>query len=152
MGPTYKGGSPPGDASAQPSLFNDARNTFPEGNGAERDLSVNRDLPLQSQEIMQNQSSLDEPTRPVIVLPGDSEPLWARRLKLVIFVMFCVELGMALMYLPWSPVWTHNNLLVGHPALRAGVHHYFTRGAITGLGLVDMWIGIWAAVTYREKK
>ena len=59
---------------------------------------------------------------------------------------------MLLFVLPWTPVWTNNSLLAGHAQLRAFLHSYFTRGAITGIGLVDIWIGIWSAVQYREHK
>ncbi len=81
-----------------------------------------------------------------------SEPLWTQRLKLVILVLFCVELGMVLVVLPWTPVWQHNSLVADHPAFRQLFQHFFTRGAVTGLGLIDMWVGIWTAVQYREKK
>ena len=80
------------------------------------------------------------------------EPLWAQRLKLVVFVLFCVELGLLLIILPWTPVWNHNSLLTAHMELRALFQHNFTRGAVTGFGLVDIWIGIWSAVQYRENQ
>ncbi len=107
-------------------------------------------MPLQIEPIQSPDSSPN--ARPVLVAPQPGEPIWARRLKLVIFVVFSVELGMLLLYLPWKPVWTHNSLLADYPTARAMMDHYFTRGAVTGLGLVDMWIGIWAAVQYREKE
>jgi hypothetical protein len=153
MGSTHKDGLPQDGSSAQHSLFDEAGRSLPERNGAERDLSADRDVPLQSGPVMQTGDNGDacSAPRPIIVLPDSSEPVWARRIKLIIFVLFSVELGLALMYLPWSAVWTHNNLLVGHPLLRTIVHSNFTRGAITGLGLVDLWMGIWAAVQYREK-
>jgi hypothetical protein len=78
--------------------------------------------------------------------------IWARRLSLVIFVVFCVEMGMLLVVLPWTPVWNENSLLLNYPSLRAFAQQNFVRGAITGLGLVDIWMGIWEAVLYREKK
>jgi hypothetical protein len=36
--------------------------------------------------------------------------------------------------------------------LRVFFHSYFVRGLVTGLGLVDLWLGISEAVQYREKK
>jgi hypothetical protein len=79
-------------------------------------------------------------------------PVWVQRVWLIMFVMFCIELGMLLAVLPWTRVWTESSLLYDHPALRAFVQQNFVRGAVTGLGLVDIWIGIWEAVRYREKK
>ena len=79
-------------------------------------------------------------------------PLWAQRLQLIIFVVFCVQLGLLLAVLPWKPVWTDNSLVAGMPGLRAVLQHNFVRGLVTGLGLVDIWLGVMEAVRYREKK
>jgi hypothetical protein len=76
--------------------------------------------------------------------------IWLHRLSLVIFVIFCIELGMLLAVLPWTRIWTENSLLAAHPGWRALVQDNFVRGIITGIGLVDVWIGIWEAVHYRD--
>ena len=76
--------------------------------------------------------------------------IWLHRLSLVIFVIFCIELGMLLTVLPWTRIWTENSLLAAHPGWRALVQDNFVRGIITGIGLVDVWIGIWEAVHYRD--
>ncbi len=77
-------------------------------------------------------------------------PLWLHRFWLVIFVVFCVELGLLLIVLPWTQFWTNNSLLAGLPAIRRLLGHNFVRGLASGLGLVDIWIGIAEAVHYRE--
>ncbi len=86
--------------------------------------------------------------------PSDdaATPLWVQRVSLIVYVVFCIELGMLLAVLPWTHVWNDNGLLVNSPGLRAFLHQNFVRGAVTGLGLVDVWLGIWEAVHYREKK
>jgi len=71
---------------------------------------------------------------------------WLQRVWLIIFVVFCVELGMLLLVLPWTPLWNDNSLLLNFPNLRALVQWNFVRGAVTGLGAVDIWLGIWEAV------
>ncbi len=76
--------------------------------------------------------------------------IWLHRLWLVVFVIFCIELGLLLTVLPWTRVWTDNSLLAVHPAWRAFLHNNFVRGLVTGLGLIDIWIGIWEAVHYRD--
>ena len=76
--------------------------------------------------------------------------VWLHRLSLVIFVIFCIELGMLLAVLPWTRVWTDNSLVAAHPGWRAFLQDNFVRGVITGIGLVDVWIGIWEAVHYRD--
>ncbi len=76
--------------------------------------------------------------------------IWLHRFSLVIFVMFCIELGLLLTVLPWTRVWTDNSLLVMHPTLKGVLQDNFVRGLITGLGVVDVWIGIWEAVHYHD--
>ena len=76
--------------------------------------------------------------------------IWLHRLSLVIFVIFCIELGMLLAVLPWTRIWTDNSLLAAHPGWRGLVQDNFVSGIITGIGLVDVWIGIWEAVHYRD--
>jgi len=79
-------------------------------------------------------------------------PAWMQRVSLVVFVVFCIELGILLTVLPWTRVWTENSLLAGYPALQSFVQQGFVRGLITGVGLIDIWIGVWEAVHYTEVK
>ena len=89
---------------------------------------------------------------PQLVSKAVSGPVWMQRVWLVVFVMFSIELGMVLAVLPWTRVWNENSLMYAYPTLRAILQRDFVRGAITGLGLLDIWIGIWEAVHYRERK
>jgi hypothetical protein len=72
------------------------------------------------------------------------------RVKLAVEVIFFVELGMLLLVLPWTPLWSDNTLLVMHPSARTLLNEGFVRGAISGLGLINIWIGVWDAVHYNE--
>jgi hypothetical protein len=76
--------------------------------------------------------------------------IWSHRLSLVVFVVFCIELGMLLAILPWTTVWNQNSFLGAYPTLKALVQNNFVRGISTGLGLLDIWIGIWEAVHYHD--
>ena len=76
--------------------------------------------------------------------------LWARRLGLLVFVLFCLELGIVLVVLPWTRIWIDNNLLLNYPTLRLWAANTFVRGAFSGLGLIDIGLGIWEVVRYRE--
>jgi len=69
---------------------------------------------------------------------------------LVVRVIFLIEVGMVLTISPWTPVWSQNSLLAAHPAVRDFLAQGFMRGAFTGLGLINIWMGIWEAVQYRE--
>jgi hypothetical protein len=76
--------------------------------------------------------------------------LWRGRIFLVIFVLFCLEVGIILAVLPWTRIWTGNSLLAGFPQIREFLARDFVRGLISGLGLVDIWMGVAEAVRYRE--
>jgi len=84
--------------------------------------------------------------------PQPRSSRWAKRAQLLIFVVLCIELGMLMIVLPWTQFWSSNSLLWGYPELRDVVQHYFIRGAVTGLGIINLWMGIWEAVSYKERK
>ncbi len=78
-------------------------------------------------------------------------PLWMRRLSLVVFVLCCLEIGLLLVVLPWTRIWTENSLLAGSPRLQVFTQLNFVRGLVSGLGLLDIWLGLWEALHYRER-
>lgn len=46
--------------------------------------------------------------------------------------------GLVLVFAPWTPLWDSNGLLQLWPAARGLLLSAFTRGAVTGLGLVNL--------------
>ncbi len=83
--------------------------------------------------------------------PSASAPVWLQRLSLLVLVLFCVYLGVLVMVLPWwSRIWDHNAFIQARPTLRTLLHNGAVRGLISGLGLLDIWIGISEAVHYRD--
>lgn len=50
--------------------------------------------------------------------------------------------GLILAVAPWTTMWDANYLLSPHPALRAFLLSAFTRGAVSGLGLVNIVLAI----------
>ena len=87
-------------------------------------------------------------------IPHSSEhshpPLWAQRLLLEIEVAIAVWAGMLVIVLPWTRLWTDNPLLNSFPALRLVLNQPFLRGMISGVGLVDVWMGFSDALHYRD--
>ena len=81
----------------------------------------------------------------------EEAPLWMRRLSLVVFVLCCLEIGLLLVVLPWTRIWQENSLLAGSPRLQLFVQQHFVRGLVSGLGLLDIWLGLWEALHYRER-
>jgi hypothetical protein len=76
--------------------------------------------------------------------------LWLRRIGVLLFVFLCATLGVMLMILPWQPEWSVNHLLFRYPMVRDVVTSGFARGVATGLGVLNVWIGFWEAMQYRE--
>jgi hypothetical protein len=63
------------------------------------------------------------------------------RLLAVAFILFCFEIGLFLVFVPWSQLW-ENNVLLGHSFhLRRVLLNNFVRGAVSGLGVVDLMLG-----------
>jgi len=80
-------------------------------------------------------------------------PVWMQRLSLLVLVLFCIYLGAVLAALPWWPaVWDRNIYLTSHVRLWAILRLGWVRGVISGLGLLDIWIGISEAVHYRDDR
>jgi hypothetical protein len=85
---------------------------------------------------------------------GAIAPVWLQRLSLFVLVLFCVYLGVFVMVLPWWPnwVWDNNLYINSHPGLAAVLHTGAIRGLVSGLGLLDIWIGVSEAVHYRDQR
>jgi hypothetical protein len=84
--------------------------------------------------------------------PQPQGSLWSRRVWLLVKVIFCLELGMLLAILPWMQIWNNNSFVANAAGLRAFLQNNFVRGIVTGLGLVDIWIGLSEAAQYRERR
>lgn len=79
-------------------------------------------------------------------------PVWMQRFFLVSTVIFCLWVGLVLCVLPWLPAWTENGLVNDFPGLRWFLGTGFIRGLASGLGLLDLWIGVSEAVHYRDRR
>lgn len=75
-----------------------------------------------------------------------------QRLFLSVFVLFCVTMGLALAWLPWSDGWFETGLLERWPGLQHMLHLGFVRGAVSGLGFIDIWLGILEVVHYHDHR
>lgn len=72
------------------------------------------------------------------------------RLLLFTFILFCCELGIFLLLLPWTALWERNYFLFRFPQLAPYLLNHSVRGLISGLGLVDLGIGLWYVAHFRE--
>lgn len=61
--------------------------------------------------------------------------------------MLALEIGVFLIFVPWSSVWDQN-LLLGHPSwLKSLLRSYYVRGAISALGVVNIGVGLAEALS-----
>jgi hypothetical protein len=99
-------------------------------------------------------ANLDEQPgpRPVEASAEPDAPVWLQRLFMIVYVVFCLQLGIWLVVLPWNDAWLSNNLLAHWPLARHLWEHPFLRGAVSGIGFLDLWLGISEAVHYRDRR
>jgi hypothetical protein len=80
------------------------------------------------------------------------------KLTIVFFILICFEIGILLVILPWvpSPSWSENYLLVlaadkiHWPWLAAAMKSGYTRGAVTGLGVLNILLGVWEIINFKK--
>lgn len=63
-------------------------------------------------------------------------------MAILLSVLNSLLVGLILVVAPWTAWWDSNYLLQPHPALRALVLSAFTRGAVSGLGLVNIVLAV----------
>ena len=57
----------------------------------------------------------------------------------MLFIALLLETGLLLVLIPWSAFWDQNYLARIVPGLGALIINNYVRGAVSGLGLVNMW-------------
>jgi hypothetical protein len=64
------------------------------------------------------------------------------RVLRAMLVVLCFEMGALLLYLPWTSFWEQNYFLSHFPVLIPVLLHPSFRGAVSGLGVVDIILAI----------
>lgn len=81
------------------------------------------------------------------------------RLTVIFFIILCFLLGMYLILSPWDALfgpWGENALLVyltdktGAPLIQKTVASTWFRGAVTGLGVLNILIAIWELTHFSQ--
>ena len=63
-------------------------------------------------------------------------------MKRLFIVAFFFEFGFALLIVPWSAFWDRNYFAEAVPVVHAFITNNFVRGAVSGLGLVNLYSGL----------
>lgn len=84
--------------------------------------------------------------------PGERPPPKTRRRRLWVTVLLLAEfllaitvrifIGVIVLVLPWSPLWDNNHLLQAFPHLATLLSYGATRGVVSGVGLLNLWIAV----------
>lgn len=71
------------------------------------------------------------------------------KLLFCIYVLYCFEVGVFLVVFPWIGLWEQNSLLESYPYLRSVFLNNFFRGAISGLGVANLVLGVWEVAHFN---
>jgi hypothetical protein len=83
------------------------------------------------------------------------------KLTVIFFILVCLQAGILLVLLPWVSIgvfgdWGDNYLLAfiaqktGLPILQQAVASNWFRGAVTGLGVLNLFIAFWEMAHFRR--
>jgi hypothetical protein len=76
--------------------------------------------------------------------------VWLRRIELLFYVILRIYVGVIIIVLPWTPLWSDNNLINYYPRVSTFLMHGAVRGIISGLGVLNLYIAVDEAIHYRE--
>lgn len=80
----------------------------------------------------------------------------AARIRTVFSVYVFGVLGAFLLAVPWSPLWDYATLSVAQYSLGPWVRNGWIKGAVSGLGALDLWVAmqeagiLWQALRSRR--
>jgi hypothetical protein len=85
---------------------------------------------------------------PAPLPPGHDH--WIRRADLFLRVLVRLYLGLVLVFLPWTHLWTFNRFFLYFAPVARLTANGAIRGIVSGLGLLNLWIAISDAIHYKE--
>ena len=79
----------------------------------------------------------------------DAGPM--NKLLRILYILFCFEVGIFLLVLPWLRLWEMHGLLFKFPSFRTVMMNNFFRGAVSGLGVVNLVIASVEVMTFGKR-
>lgn len=91
---------------------------------------------------------LDPPFAPPYAAPPPPDPRppeyreyrWYHKMWAVLFITFCLDIGLFLLISPWTDAW--DNFAAYAHTLRPYCDNLYVRGAISGLGVINLYISL----------
>jgi hypothetical protein len=66
---------------------------------------------------------------------------WYHKFSALLFIIFCLELGLFLLIFPWTDSWDTNFFAAWIPEWHAWWTNAYLRGAVSGVGVLNLYIG-----------
>ena len=63
-------------------------------------------------------------------------------MRRLLYAAYFLEVGLLLVVLPWTTFWDQNYVFDLVPAVRPWIHSSYARGAVSGLGLLNIVLGL----------
>ncbi len=79
-------------------------------------------------------TSLPEPAPPVF--------RWYHKLWFVVLIIACAEMGVFLVWFPWTRYWDSNFFSSFLPGWRSIWSSAYCRGAVTGIGFLNLYVAL----------
>jgi hypothetical protein len=78
------------------------------------------------------------------------------KVTVIVYILICFEVGVLLAILPWTSYWDDNFFLyflsgkLNAPGLASFLQSGYARGAVTGLGILNILAGVRDIIKFRE--
>ena len=73
------------------------------------------------------------------------------RLLAILYVVLCFDMGVFLFILPWVGLWGKNYFVHHYPLVEGVARNYVVRGAVSGIGLADIWLAVYELWRLRRE-
>lgn len=89
----------------------------------------------------------EQATPPAVESPAP-EPVerfeyrWHHKMAAVLLITFCLEVGLFLLIFPWTEYWDTNYFIGLAPKWRQYWDSMYVRGAVSGLGVINLYISL----------
>jgi hypothetical protein len=67
---------------------------------------------------------------------------WYHKMSAVLLITFCLEIGLFLLIFPWTDSWDKNYFAALAPRLRDYWANMYVRGAVSGVGVINLYISL----------
>jgi hypothetical protein len=75
---------------------------------------------------------------------------WYHKFSALLFIIFCMELGLFLLIFPWTDSWDANFFSVLVPEWHRWWTNAYVRGAVSGVGVLNLYIAFYEIFQLRR--